>query len=138
MIKNIGFLLFGILFGFTLSRAGASDYDLMYAMFSGADLKLAFVIMTAIATAAIGMKILALTGNRGYQGQEIIISKKPLNKYNVYGGIIFGIGWAMSGACPGTALAQVGEGKLLGLFTVAGIIAGTYLYARLAENNPRI
>lgn len=134
----MAFLLFGTVFGFALSRVGASNYDLIYAMFSGQDFKLALVIITAIVTAAIGMKILALAGNKGFRGQEITVSKKPLNKYNIYGGLIFGTGWAMSGACPGTALAQVGEGKLLGLFTMLGIIIGTYLYALISENNPNI
>ena len=138
MLKKIAYLFFGILFGFALSRVGASDYNLIYNMFTGKDFKLALVIVTAIATAAILMKILALRGNRGFKGQKITVSKKKLNKYNFYGGIIFGIGWAISGACPGTVLAQVGEGKILGIFTMIGLVAGTYVYALIAEKNPNI
>jgi len=135
MLKNIAFLGAGILFGFALSRVGASDYDLIYHMFSGQNLKLAFVMITAIIVGAIGMKLLALLGNKGYKGIKITINKKKLNLYTVLGGIVFGVGWAISGACPGTILAQIGEGKLLGLFTFLGLIAGTYLYALLAEKN---
>ena len=138
MLKKIAYLLFGILFGFALSRVGASDYNLIYNMFTGKDFKLALVIVTAIATAAILMKILALRGNRGFKGQKITVSKKKLNIYNLYGGIIFGIGWAISGSCPGTVLAQVGEGKILGIFTMIGLVAGTYVYALIAEKNPNI
>lgn len=63
-------------------------------------------------------------------------SKKPLNKYNVYDGIVFGMGWAISGACPGTVLAQVGEGKIMGLFTMSGMVLGTFVYALITDNNP--
>jgi hypothetical protein len=138
MARKLVYLGLGVLFGFTLSRVGASDYNLIYAMFTGEDLKLAMVIGTAIVTAAIGMRIIALTGNKGYNGQKITVNKKPLNKYSAYGGVLFGVGWAMSGACPGTVLAQVGEGKVLGLFTMLGIVTGTYIYALIAENKPTI
>ncbi len=138
MKKKIAFLCFGIIFGFTLSRVGASEYDLIYTMFTGQNLKLALVILTAIIVGAIGMRILNLTGNKDYKGNSLKIKKKPLNKYNVYGGIIFGIGWAISGACPGTVLAQVGEGKMLGLCTMAGLVLGTYIYSLIVEKSHKI
>lgn len=138
MARKLSFLVLGILFGFSLSRVGASDYDLIYSMFTGEDFKLAWVILTAILTAAIGMKRIRMFGNKGYQGQEIVVNKKPLNKFNAIGGILFGIGWAVSGACPGTVLAQTGEGKVLGMFTLLGLIAGTYAYAFIAEKSTKI
>lgn len=133
MKKKLAFLAFGLVFGFSLSRVGASDYNSIYAMFTGENLKLAWVMMTAIVTGFIGMRILMMTGARGIGGKPITINKKPLSRLNAIGGSIFGIGWGMAGACPGTILAQVGEGKLLGFFTLIGIIAGTYLYAILVE-----
>lgn len=138
MARKLSFLGFGIIFGFALSRVGASNYNLIYGMFTGTDFKLALVMITAIVTAAIGMKILALAGNKGFKKQKITVHKKPLNKYTVFGGMLFGIGWAISGACPGTVLVQVGEGKILGLFTMLGLIAGTYVYALVAEKNKKI
>lgn len=84
------FAVFGILFGFTLSRARATDYDTIASMFRLMDLHLMFVIG--------------------------------------------GAGWALSGACPGTSLVQVGEGKLVALFTVVGILTGTYLYGWVRSN----
>jgi len=137
-MRRLVFLIFGIIFGFALSRVGASDYNLIFAMFTGENFKLALVIITAILTAALVMRILALIGNRGLKGEQIVVNKKPLNKHTVYGGIIFGVGWAISGACPGTVLAQVGEGKILGLFTMLGLIAGTYMYALIAQKNPNM
>ena len=138
MLKRIGFLLFGIFFGFVLSRSGASDYNFIHQMFTGENLKLALLMGTAIVTGAIGMIILKLAGNKDIKGDQIKISKKPLNKYTVIGGAIFGLGWAITGACPGTVLAQVGEGKLLGLFTLLGMIFGTFIYALIAEKNKEL
>jgi len=133
MGRRMAFMGFGIFFGFTLSRVGASGYDLIYTMFTGADLKLAWVLITAIVTAYLGLGWLHFRGDRGYADRPITINKKVLTGLTPVGGVLFGIGWAMSGACPGTVLVQVGEGKILGLFTMAGIIAGTYIYAWLAE-----
>lgn len=134
MSKNLQYMIFGTIFGFVLSRVGASDYDLIFKMFTAEDLKLAYVIITAILTAGISMRILARLGMKGRGGVPINVSKKPLQmKKNIIGGTIFGLGWAISGACPGTVLAQVGEGKLLGLVTMFGMILGTFLYAVMAE-----
>jgi hypothetical protein len=122
------FLVFGTLFGFVLSRARATDYDTIAAMFSFTDLHLMFVIGLAIGTAALGFWLLRRTGNRTLSGQAIDLRKKRWHRGAIWGGLLFGAGWALSGACPGTSLAQVGEGKLVALFTVAGILAGTYVY----------
>ncbi len=138
MVKNTGYLLAGIFFGFALSRSGASNYDLIYRMFTGENMHLPLLIGTAIIIGALGMKVLAALGNRDVNGRDIEINRKPLNKYTVIGGMVFGTGWAIAGACPGTILAQIGEGKLLGVFTFLGMVFGTYLYARLAENNSKL
>ncbi len=138
MKRKIIFLFFGICFGFALSRVGASDFDLIYGMFTGTELKLAWVMITAIVVGNIGMRLLHIRGNRTYNGEEIKVDKKPLSWRNAVGGLIFGLGWGSSGACPGTVLAQLGEGKILALFTVAGLILGTYLFALLIELNPRV
>ncbi len=138
MKKKLEYLIAGILFGFTLSRSGASEYDMIHQMFTGENLKLALLMGTAIITAMIGMRILKLLGNKDIEGREIKISKKPLKKYAPIGGALFGIGWAVTGACPGTVLAQLGEGKVLALFTLLGMMTGTYIYALLAEEHPGI
>lgn len=132
-MNKLAFLFFGGVFGFTLSRVDASNYDLIYEMFTGRNLKLTWVILTAIIIGSLGMKLLFARGGRSLSGKPIKVSEKPLNKSTVIGGMIFGIGWAVSGACPGTVLAQIGEGKVLGFFTFAGMLFGTYLYALMME-----
>ena len=137
-MRNFAFLGFGGVFGFALSRVDASNYDLIFNMFTGENLKLAWVIMTAIVIAFAGMRLLSAMGGKGLDGQAIKVSQKPLNKFTVVGGMIFGMGWAIAGACPGTVLAQIGEGKVLGLFTFAGMVVGTYLYAVMVEKYPSL
>lgn len=136
MDKKIGFLVFGILFGFTLSRVGASEYDLIVGMFIGQDYKLVGVIVTAIIVGAVGMQVLKRFSRPVRNGEALQISRKELKKWSLFGAALFGIGWGMSGACPGTVLAQLGEGKIFGFFTFAGMIFGTFIYARLKENRP--
>lgn len=135
MNKKIGFLFFGLIFGFTLSRVGASDYDLIMGMFAGRDFTLAGVIGTAILVGAVGMQILKKSVRPVRSGEILKISHKKLKRWSLPGAAVFGIGWGLSGACPGTVLAQIGEGKIFGLFTFAGMICGTYFYALLKEKH---
>lgn len=133
MGKKGGFLLFGLYFGFVLSRVGASDYDLILGMFTGRDLTLALVMLTAIVVGGAGMLILKKYARPVQDGSALKISHKPLKKWSIPGALLFGVGWAITGACPGTVLAQLGEGKVYALFSFLGMIGGTYIYALLRE-----
>ncbi len=138
MNQKSALLLFGVFFGFALSRVGAGEYDLIYGMFTATNLKLAWVMITAIITGYIGMRWLASKGNLTKGGEPIKVNIKPLRNTSLLGGAIFGVGWGLSGACPGTVLAQLGEGKVLGLFTAFGLILGTYIYALLVNKYPNL
>ena len=138
MTKKRGLFLFGIFFGFVLSRVGASDFNLIYSMFTGQDLKLAWVMITAILVGAMGMQALKKNKQVMRNGDKLKISHKKLGPYSLVGAAIFGLGWGISGACPGTVLAQIGEGKVFGFFTFLGMIAGTYIYALLKERNVKL
>lgn len=133
MKKKTGFLGFGLIFGFALSRVGASDFNLIFDMFVLDNLKLPGVMLTAIIVGFIGMRLLARQKAGTRSGEPLKISEKKLGKWGLAGALLFGLGWGMSGACPGTVLAQLGEGKLLGFATFAGMILGTYIYALLKE-----
>jgi len=138
MTRKLCFLAFGFYFGFVLSRVGASDYSVIHRMFTAEDLHLAWVILTAIIVANLGMRYLKAKGNLGRDGKPIEIKQKTLGRFSVLGAAIFGIGWGMAGACPGTVLAQIGEGKILALFTLSGMLVGTYLYGYLLAHWPAI
>jgi uncharacterized membrane protein YedE/YeeE len=117
-------LPFGIAFGFVLSRAGATEYDAIHGMFLLTDLHLVGVIATAIALAALGFAAIRRWSVRTPGEEPIALVKKPMTPTLLGGAVIFGVGWALSGTCPGTALAQIGEGKLAALATFAGILIG--------------
>lgn len=120
MKQKLIFLFIGMLFGFALVKARASDYDAIVNMFRLTDLHLVGVIGTAIVVGFIGTHL--------FWNKKIPI--KPHHAGIIPGAILFGIGWGLSGSCPGTSLAQIGEGKLTALFTLAGMLVGTYLYLK--------
>jgi uncharacterized protein len=123
-------VLFGAAFGFVLSRAGATQYDAIHRMFLFEDLHLAGVIVTAIVLSAIGYAIF----RRRSPGS---LPQKPMQRGLILGGVMFGVGWALTGTCPGTALAQIGEGTLAGLITLAGILIGARVHGAFASRPSR-
>jgi uncharacterized membrane protein YedE/YeeE len=119
----IFFLGCGIAFGWVLSRSGASDYDFIQRMFLFESFQLYGIIGTAVATTALGLWALKRHG-RTAGGAPLVIKEKPRHPGNVIGGALFGVGWSMTGMCPGPVLVGVGEGKLYALAALAGVLVG--------------
>ena len=132
----IRLIFFGALFGFVLSRIGATDYQTIADMFLLNDLHLAGVIGVTVLLLAPIFYVLNHKNIAGPTDCDIPFSPKPRTMGNPIGGLLFGAGWALTGACPGAALVQVGEGQLMGLFTLAGILIGTKLYLVQKERSP--
>jgi len=63
---------------------------------------------------------------------------KPMRRGIITGSLLFGVGWGLSGTCPGSAPAMLGEGKLMALFAIGGIVLGTYLYGRVAGSRGQV
>jgi uncharacterized membrane protein YedE/YeeE len=122
------YVLFGAAFGFALVQARAADPAAIVDMFLLRDLHLFGVIGSAVATAAVGFALVARRP-RALSGAACELGRKPFHDRVLAGGVVFGAGWALSATCPGTALAQLGEGKLYALATIAGIAAGSALHA---------
>jgi len=133
---NTRYVLFGLLFGFVLSRIGATDYDAIAGMFLLTDLHLMGVIGTAVALCAAGFALARRFGVSSLRGEPLELGKKPMVPGLVVGALLFGVGWALSGTCPGTSLAQIGEGRLAGMVTFGGILIGAYLGERLKATKP--
>jgi uncharacterized membrane protein YedE/YeeE len=132
--RSIGF---GLVFGFLLSRVGATDYDAISGMFALTDLHLMGVIGLAIAVAALGFALFRRFRLTAHGGAPLALAKKPYTPGVIWGGLLFGVGWAVAGTCPGTALAQIGEGRLAGVVTYAGIVLGAYAQNRLVVARTR-
>ncbi len=126
---QIIYLLLGTLFGFALSRAGATTYEYYAGLFLFKNFQLLQVIGTAVIVGMMGFALVRRFKPRSLlQKQPITITPKPYKKTLIPGSLIFGLGWGLAGACPGTALVMLGEGKLGVLFTLTGLILGTYSY----------
>jgi len=119
-------MIFGILFGFVLSRSGAADYNFIQSMFLFTSFQLYGIIGTAIAVTIPGLLLLKKFG-RTIGGARIAIDMKPLNRVNAFGGVLFGVGWSMAGMCPGPIFVNIGEGKLSAIAALAGALAGAAL-----------
>ena len=110
---------FGLLLGFSLSWMGFADYREVHRMFVFADLRLLLTFLAGVAATGIAFAWLA-------RGRAL--PPRPIHNGIVAGGVLFGVGWALTGACPGAALVQLGEGQLAATLTLAGIFAGTVAY----------
>ncbi len=130
--SRLRFIFWGTAFGFMLSRARATDYDAISGMFAGTNLHLLLVIGGAIAVGALSYRVVVYLRARRSRPTDLGV-RTPITLRGMAGAAIFGIGWGLSGTCPGTGFAQIGEGKGLALFTVAGMLLGTYLQARAAR-----
>ncbi len=116
-------LALGTLFGWILSRSGAADYDYIQAMFRFESFQLYGIIGTAVLVTAPGLWFLKRRQKTLF-GQPLAVTPKPVHPGNVLGGVLFGIGWSITGMCPGPILVNVGEGKVYALAALAGALFG--------------
>ncbi len=119
--------LLGLIFGFLLVRGGATDPAVIVDMFTLRDLHLMGVIGAAVLVAAPGIRWMERRAARRGDPSPFGASK-PFKPGLLFGALLFGAGWAATATCPGTALAQIGEGRLVGLATTAGILLGAALH----------
>jgi uncharacterized protein len=118
----------GALFGWVLSRSGAADYDYIQAMFRFESFQLYGIIGTAVVVTAPGLWLLK-RHSRTLSGAPLAVPPKPVHPGNVAGGVLFGIGWSITGMCPGPILVNVGEGKVYALAALAGVLVGAAGFA---------
>jgi uncharacterized membrane protein YedE/YeeE len=124
------YLVFGALFGYFLSKSRATDYDAIIAMFQWKEFQLYGVIGTAIAVIALGLFLLEKRSIPARSGQPLELAKAEWEPGRLFGAFVLGVGWALAGTCPGTSLAQLGEGKVMALFTVLGILGGVWAFKK--------
>lgn len=119
----------GIIFGLLLVSIGGTSFDVMAGMFLFENFQLPIVLGLAVITGAMGMFLVKRMKARSIISQKKITFGAVKFSPKVLGGaVFFGIGWALTASCPGTAMVMIGEGKLTGLFVIVGIIIGTVVY----------
>ncbi|KAB2924115.1 MAG: transporter [Bacteroidetes bacterium] len=127
-MKNFVYVLFGLLFGFVITKAEVISWFRIQSMFRFEEWHMYLVIGSAVAVGALSVQLLKRSGARSLAGEELDYKGKTFHKGFIYGGVIFGIGWAVTGACPGPIFAQIGAGETPALATLAGALVGAYLY----------
>lgn len=111
----------GFVMGLVLSRIGFTSWDEVHRMFTFEDLRLLFAFMLAVGLLAVAWAVIRRVSAPRW-------APRSLHKGTLVGGLLFGAGWALSGACPSIALVSIGEGQLGALVTLGGILAGNWLY----------
>lgn len=117
-LRPVLVLALGACLGFALSRIGFTSYAELHRMFVFADLRMFLVFMGGVALTGAGLVV-----TRRWSA----LGRTPVQRGTVAGGVLFGVGWAVAGACPGVVFAQLGEGKLWSGLTLAGVVVGTLL-----------
>ncbi|HOP44234.1 MAG TPA: YeeE/YedE thiosulfate transporter family protein [Flavobacteriales bacterium] len=133
---NLKYSAWGILFGIVFVKAEIVSWFRIQEMFRFESFHMYGVIGTAVVVGAISVLLIKRLKARTIYGEEIHIPNKTFNKGQIYGGLLFGLGWAITGACPGPLFAQIGAGFPVILVTFLSAWAGTWVYGRLREQLP--
>jgi len=133
---NLKYLLVGILFGIVFVKAEIISWFRIQEMFRLQSFHMYGVIGTAIFTGMISIWLIKRFNIKTIHGESIVIAPKKFNKGQIYGGLIFGFGWAITGACPGPLFAQIGTGALVVTITLMSAIFGTWVYGYFREKLP--
>ncbi len=134
--SNFKYLIPGFLFGILLVKSEVISWYRIQEMFRLQSFHMFGVIGSAVVVGMISVWIIKKLKVKTIQGEEIHFPKKPLNKGQIYGGLLFGFGWALTGACPGPLYAQLGTGATVTIVTLLSAIFGTWLYGLLREKLP--
>ncbi|MGA1840797.1 MAG: YeeE/YedE thiosulfate transporter family protein [bacterium] len=119
-------LIFGIFFGFLLQKGQVTKYDVIIGQLLLTDFTVVKVMLSAVITGMLGVYFL-----RGIGLAKLRIKPGSIGK-SVIGGLIFGVGFALLGYCPGTMMGAIGEGSLDALFGgVIGMFIGTWIFAAI-------
>ena len=132
----IKYLVLGIVFGVILVKAEVISWFRIQEMFRLQSFHMYGVIGSAIVTGIISVQLIKRFNIKSMNGENIILPQKKFNKGQVYGGLLFGFGWALTGACPGPMFAQIGTGAFVVFAALLSAIAGTWVYGLIKDRLP--
>jgi len=130
------YLVMGILFGIVFVKAEIISWFRIQEMFRLQSFHMYGVIGSAVVTGMISIYLIKKFNVKTISGETIHITPRKFDKGQVIGGLIFGIGWAITGACPGPLYAQIGGGFTVVLITLISAVAGTWVYGRFRHKLP--
>jgi uncharacterized membrane protein YedE/YeeE len=129
-------LVVGAYLGFLFVKSEVARWERIHDMFLFREAYMYLIISTAIVVAMASMLVIKRFGLTTVEGKPIVYKPKPFHMGVIFGGMLFGAGWVITGACPGPIYAQIGAGEWMALCTLAGAIAGMYCYAALKPRLP--
>lgn len=133
---NLKYAVAGLLFGIILVKAEVISWFRIQEMFRFQSFHMYGVIGSAVVVGIISVWIIKKYKIKTIYGEPIEFVSKKFNKGNIYGGLIFGFGWAITGACPGPLFAQIGTGATVIIITLLSAIVGTWVYGKFRERLP--
>ena len=135
-ISNLKYMLVGIVFGIVFVKAEIISWYRIQEMFRLQSFFMYGVIGSAVAVGMLSVFLIKKFKVKTIQGEEIKIEPKIFNKGQIYGGLLFGFGWAITGACPGPLFAQIGTGVTVIAVTLVSAILGTWVYGYFKDKLP--
>ena len=133
----IKYLLVGFVFGVVLTKTEAVSWYRIYEMFQFDSFHMYGIIITAIATGVIGIQIIKRCNIKDINGLPIEIISKERGTFRYWiGGLIFGLGWALVGSCPGPIFILIGAGFMTVGFVLFGALFGTFIYGYFKDKLP--
>jgi uncharacterized membrane protein YedE/YeeE len=133
---NLKYTVVGMLFGIIFVKAEIISWYRIQEMFRLQSFHMYGVIGSAIAVGMLSIFIIKKFGIKTLSGDPIVFAVKKFDKGKVYGGLLFGLGWAITGACPGPLYAQIGIGFTVVTVTLLSAIGGTWVYGYFRERLP--
>ncbi|MCL7752861.1 DUF6691 family protein [Polaribacter sp. Z022] len=136
-MKNIKFLIIGVLFGIILSKTEVVSWYRIYEMFKFQSFHMYGIIGSAVVIGIVIMQLFKKEVIKDYLGNKIIVKDKEKGFVKtLVGGTIFGLGWALSGACPGPMYVLAGQGAIAILVVLLGAVIGAFIYGLLSKKLP--
>ena len=136
-MKNIKFLIAGVLFGIILSKTEVVSWYRIYEMFTFQSFHMYGVIGSAVTLGIVFVQLFDKGIVKDYTGNTILVKQKKKGRIRtLVGGTIFGLGWALAGACPGPMFVLIGHGTLAILLVLLGAIIGAFIYGLLNKKLP--
>lgn len=132
-MKNIKYLISGIFLGIIFVKAEVISWFRIQEMFRFQSFHMYGIIGSAVFVGAISVFIIKKYNIKTIDGEKVIFSPKRLNKGTIIGGLLFGIGWAFTGACPGPLYALIGSGYSVIIVAFLSALAGVWVYGLLQK-----
>lgn len=135
-MKNSGYLLVGVVFGVALTKGEAISWYRIQEMFRFESFHMFGIFMTAIPVGVLSLQWLKRVIKKTGSGECLEMPEKHFHPGIIIGSLIFGFGWALTGACPGPLYALIGSGSLVILITLLSALAGTWAFGKIRHRLP--